>query len=271
MSALQWVQRLAPALFSLVVLSTAPTHVVAGPVYDEVSRSKVLNIGWAEWRPLEYRDTATGELKGFLIETAKILAVRAGLQAKFFEDNWSTMPSGVALGKFHLALMSESPARAQTVDFSHPLYYSVSTAIVDKSSPISTWSALNTKGHSIAVTTGSLADEVLSDMERKGDLKAELVRVKDVGGAFLALTSKKVDAFASQLDALLQITEQRPQYKVVDGHYTRSLFSVGIPKGDNQFKALINKAIVSMLEDKTMDKLLVDYKVLGNNAAEVKE
>ncbi|MER8843686.1 substrate-binding periplasmic protein [Mesorhizobium australicum] len=252
---------------SLVVCSTfAVAQADAASALEKVKSSGEIQVGWAEWRPMEYRDTSTGDLKGVLIAFAEELAKRLGAKADFVEDNWSTLPAGIAADKFQIALMGITEARQKVLDFSQPLYHVPFTVIVKDSSNLKTFDQVNTTENSIAVTTGSSTDELLAGMERAGKLKAKVVRLKDVGGALLSVTTGKTTAFASSIDDLSQIVKQQKALRIVDGSFGASIFAVSHAKGQKDMNEAIDKGVSAMIQDGTVAKLLVQYSVSGSVA-----
>ncbi|MDE2573627.1 MAG: amino acid ABC transporter substrate-binding protein [bacterium] len=236
----------------------------------EVQSTKTLKIGWAEWNPLEYRDVGSNELKGMLIDLGKRIAAKIGAKPVFVEDNWATLASGVAAGKFQIALEGITSERERLVDFSHPLYYSEFTAIVHKDSPYRSWDDINKSNVAISVTTGSSCDQVLGELEKAGKVKARIVRIKDVGPGVLALATGQVQAYTDQKDALLSVLASHPEFALVSGSYSAAQFGVAIPRGQPELKSAIDKAVIGMLKDGTIRALLRQYHVVGNDPASVR-
>ncbi len=246
-------------------LAIAPAAHAASAL-SKIADSKKVQVGWAEWKPMEYKDIATGDLKGVLVAMATEVSKRLGAEPEFVQDNWTTLTAGIAAGKFQISMMGISEGRARVVDFSKPLYHVPFTVIVPSASKATTFEDVNTSDNTIAVTTGSTTDELLTDLEKKGAVKAHIVRIKDVGGAILSLTSNKVAAFASSTDDLAQITAQQPSLKIVKGEFGASTFGVALPKGDKELKAAVDHAVEAMISDGTIDKFLKEYKVAGTIA-----
>ena len=255
---------LGAALFA-AALGARPSH--AASALDEVHKSHTLTFGWAEWKPLEYKDVVSGQLTGMLIDMAGAIAGKLDAKPAFVEDSWATLASGVAAGKFQAALLGITPARAKVVDFSRPLYYTTFTAIVAAKGPVKSWDELNKSGNSVSVTTGSNVDEALTTLAGEQKIKAEIVRIKDVGAGVLALSSGKVTGYADQRDSLLSVVANQPQFRVVDGGYGTARFGVGVPKQDPALEDAINKAISQLIDDGTVKQLLDKHHIVGNEPA----
>ena len=257
------------AALSLVACgATLATQASAQSALEKIKSAQEVQIGWAEWRPMEYRDTASGELKGVLIAMAEEVAKRLEAKATFVQDNWATLPAGIAADKFQIALMGVSEARERVLAFSQPMYHVPFSVVVKEASGLKSFDEVNSAEYSIAVTTGSTTDEVLTELARSGELKAQVVRLKDVGGALLSLTTEKTTAFASSVDALSQIVEQQKALHIVDGSFGASIFAVAHGQGQDDLKSALNEAVAGMIEDGTIANLLVEYAVAGSAAGE---
>lgn len=256
---------LAATLFA-VLAATGQARADTAPTLSTIQKSGSVHIGWAEWRPMEYRDIESGDLKGVLIALAQGIAKRMHVKPVFVEDNWSTLTAGISSGKFAMSLMGRSTERAQVVDFSSPLYSVPFTVIVSGNSSYKTFDEANLPQNTIAVTTGSTTDELLTSLQKEGKIKANVVRIKDVGGAILSLMSGKVAAFASSTDDLLQIIKQQPSLKLAGGSFGASVFCVALPKGDKTLLSGVDDAVQSMMTDGTVASLLKQYSIVGSVA-----
>ncbi len=260
-------QRVAAAVLGIALTVSAAPTAFAGSLLETVQKTHQVSFGWAEWKPFEYHDVLSGQLKGMLIDLAGAIGAQLNAKPTFVEDNWATLASGVAAHKFDLALLGITPERSQIVDFTHPLYYTSFTAIVGAHGTSATWSELNQPGYTVAVTTGSNTDEVLTNLEREHKIKARIIRIKDVGAAIVALASGKVTGYADQQDELMGICANQPQFKIVTGTFGAAEFGVAVAKGDPKFKAAVNNAVVEVLQNGTVQRLLTEYKVVGNQPA----
>jgi len=256
------------AVLTCVTMMLGTTAVHAESMLDLVKKSETLNVGWGEWKPFEYKDVISGELKGIMIDLAGELAKRLDVKAEFVLDAWPTLPAGIAAGRFNVALMGYSDGRAQVVDYSRPLYTSDFTAMVAKSSGITTWDELNVPGNTIAVTTGSSTDEVLAKLTEEGKIKAEVQRIRDVGAGVLAVSSGNVQAYVNQRDSLSLMVAAQPQMALVDGSFGKAWFGVVYPKGDKEFGAAIDAAIDGMIADNYIAGKIAEYEVKGAVQAE---
>lgn len=243
----------------------------ASDLLTSIEETKELKVGWAEWNPFETRDVVSGELKGVLIDIAAEISKRMGAKSVFVLDNWATLPSGIAAEKFNVSIMSITPGRAQVVTFTDPIYSSDFTAIVADNSGFSTWDELNRAGNTIAATTGSAGDEVITALDKKGEIKAQIVRIKDVGAAILAVKTGKNSAYINQRDVLTLMSKQQQGLKVVSGKFGTSPSGLAIPKDDTDALSAFNKVITEMNSDGTTTKLFEKNGIAGIQVGQGKD
>ncbi|CAH1655213.1 putative ABC-type amino acid transport substrate-binding protein [Hyphomicrobiales bacterium] len=242
----------------------APSGAAAGELMSKIQETKTISFGWAEWKPFIYKDVKTGEMTGILVELAKAFSKRLGAEAVFVQDgSWATVPAGIAAGKYQATILTITPARRTIVDFTIPIYSSDFTAIVDKASAAKSWNDLNQKGNTVAVTTGSAGDEVTSALEKKGEVKAEIVRIKDVGSAILAVATQKVGGYVNQRDVLSLIADSQNELRVLDGRFDISTGAILFKKGEPEAEAKFNEAVRSLIKDGTVSRLLAESGVKG--------
>lgn len=71
-----------------------------------------------------------GELVGFDVDVAKKVASLLGLQVRFVNPAWDSIPTGLKVGRFDVSIgsMSPTPERKKNVDFANP--YALSAAVM---------------------------------------------------------------------------------------------------------------------------------------------
>ena len=258
------VKRLVSSILATALLCVAVHSAnAASSQLAAIQSSKTIKFGWGAWTPYEYRDMNDGKLKGMLVELANAIATQMGVKAEFVEDNWSTITQGIASGKFNVAIEGVTIPRQKIVEFSRPLYQTNYTAMVPANSKYQSWDELNQPGVIIAVPTGANVDDQLTILKEQGSFKGELLRLKDVGAAVLQMTTGRAAAYAGQEDHLLAVVADHPEYRIVKGNYGQEYFSVALPKGDPELKAAVDAAVVSVIKNGTMQKLLADYHTKG--------
>ncbi len=110
----------------------------------------------AEYPPFEYLDH--GELKGFDIELAKLIAQELHKKPVFDNMQFSTVLSTIASGKDDAAIatLTITEARKKNFDFSEPYYFEGMAAVYKTSKPVNTVSSLQKK--KLSAQLGSVMD-----------------------------------------------------------------------------------------------------------------
>ena len=116
---------------------------------------------FAEYPPFEYIEQ--GEIKGFDIDLARLLAKKLGKTAVFDNIQFSTILPAISAGQDEAAIatMTITPLRQKNFDFTLPYYFEGMAAVYKKSAPVTTVAALN--GKKVAAQLGSVMDLWLRD------------------------------------------------------------------------------------------------------------
>ncbi len=112
------------------ILGKAPTGLAA----KIVTAGTVVVANDANYAPQSSIDKATGDLVGFDVDVAKKMAEILGLQVKFENPAWETIPAGLNQGKYDVSIgsMTVTPERQKALDFTEPYYYTSGQVFVKK-------------------------------------------------------------------------------------------------------------------------------------------
>jgi polar amino acid transport system substrate-binding protein len=96
----------------------------AETVMARVQRTKIVRFGVVNGQPPYcYRDIATGEWRGFLVDITKDLASQLGAGVQPVESTWGNAVLDIQAGKVDLFFgLAPTPDRAKVVDFTKPLF-----------------------------------------------------------------------------------------------------------------------------------------------------
>lgn len=136
--------------------------VQAADLLDTVKARGTLRIALeGTYPPFNFRDQKTGQLAGYDVDVARLIAARLGLKAEFVTTEWSAILAGLGAGKYD-AIVSQvgiTPKRQQAFDFSQPYTYSSPQLIVRKNerNNYATLDAL--KGKKLGVGQGSVFEQ----------------------------------------------------------------------------------------------------------------
>jgi len=245
-------------LFGILVAGAASllpsSTFAADDLLVRVREAGVLRVantqGHAPWDFLDETNTLTG----FGVEMARELARRMGVQqVEFIPARFADLIPGVEAGRFDLVIAGHTitDERKKIVDFSTP-YMVVGTSVFARKDDASISRIEDLEGKTIGVLAGSVQEDFLNTTfpgrvtvktyenptQALSDLaigRSDGVIYSNDAGAFIALKNKLDVASGLQLD------------REVNG----MLFA----KNNPSFKAELDKAFQSMLEDGTISAL----------------
>ena len=235
-------------------------------VLERVQKDKLLRVGWGTWYPYVFKDPKTNKLTGFSYDLIEELGKSMGARVEWVEDSWATMVAGIQARKFDMTnLMAYTPPRAEAVAFSEPVTKHGLSILVpkDKLATVKSWQDMNKPGTKVAVTLGSNTDFYAT----KALTKADLVRQRTSPESIMALTTGKVDGYASTIDSLIPYTKEHPTLAVLPGEFGASEVSFPVPKGDEPMLKAVNEFVRNSKKAGTIKALLDKYGMDASFAA----
>ena len=207
--------------------------------------------------PMGYRDE-NNDIVGFDIDVAKEVAARLGVEFVAQPINWPSKELELAGGNIDCLWngVSITPEREKSMAMSFPYLNNQIILYVMKDSGIDSLEAM--AGKSIAVQTGSFAEEVL-DSEEYADFKASLTQVLSYDEYLTAL----MDLQAGGVDAVLidqVVAEFRiagmgtdqivPVVSLADDNY-----GIGFRQGDIALRDKVEAVLTEMKADGTLAEI----------------
>jgi len=181
------------------------------------------------------KDSATGELKGVVIDLGKEMARRIGVPFEpVIYPNPPALIGGAKSGDFDVALMGINAERAAAMDFSAPYMETEQGYLVRAGVPIATASDVDQAGIRIVVLEKGGFDLHLSSTLKN----AELVRAKSGAEIYALLDTGKADVVAGAKAALFTGAASRPNSRVLEGRIFAEPLGMGVPKGRNTAAAV---------------------------------
>ena len=134
--------------------------------------------------------------------------------------------------------------RQQQVAFSDTIFIIGTRLLVKKDSGIQDFPDL--KGKNVVVTAGTTSERLIREMNEKQGMKMNIISAKDHGESFLTLQSGRAVAFMLD-DALLageRAKARKPgEWVIVGTPQSKEAYGMMLPKGDSQFKTLVDETI----------------------------
>jgi ABC-type amino acid transport substrate-binding protein/phage tail protein X len=154
-------------------------------------------------------------------------------------------------GDLIAAALTRTPEREAQIDFSTTYFKDGQRLLIDGQSQIEGVCDLN--GRKVAVIRSSTGAESIIEAARACgfDIAPDLIRVQRQEQALDLLMRDEVAAFATDGIALENAARGTP-FRIVGNHFSDEPYGIGIPKGDERFRELIDRTLAEMAEDGTL-------------------
>ena len=223
-----------------------PAH--AADQLDTVKARGTLRIALeGTYPPFNFKDPKTGQLTGYDVEVAKLLASKLGLKPEFVTTEWASILAGLGAGKYDVIVsqVGITPKREQTFDFSQPYTYSTPQLIVRRNERTEYSKLEDLKGKKVGVGQGSVFEQ-----QAKAVPGIEVKSYPAAPENLQDLAFGRVDAALndSLMVAWLLKSSQLP---IRAGARVGALERTGIAfqKGNPKFHAAVDKALEAVRAD----------------------
>jgi polar amino acid transport system substrate-binding protein len=189
---------------------------------------------------LAKKDAATGAEGGIAVDLARELARRLNVPMTIVPyTSAGAMASGASGGAWDVAFLAADPGRAGEIAFTAAYLEIDSTYLVPADSPIKTMADIDKPGVRIAVSEKSAYDLYLS----RALMHATLVRIPGVDASVTMFFKDTLDALASLKPVLVDLADQHPGSRVLEGAFTSVRQAVGTPKGREAAAAYLRRFV----------------------------
>lgn len=206
--------------------------------------------------PFNYKDKS-GQLAGYDVDVATLVAAKLGLKPVFVSTEWSAILAGLAAGKYDVIIsqVGITPKRLEAFDFSTPYTYSSPQLIVRKNETARYATLADLKGKKLGVGQGSVFEQ----------------QAKAAGGidvkSYPAAPENLQDLAVGRVDAALNDSLMvayllsNSTLPIKAGARVGQVERMGIPlqKGNPQLKAALDKALADAGADGSLGKISVKW------------
>ena len=266
----------AAALLLLLVSGTAlaacgNTSASSNPdrVYDHVIQSKTVTWGVKYDTTLfGLKSVKTNKLEGFEIDLAKALTKQilgskgTAVFRPITEKTRITLLHNGSLDAV-ISTMTITKERMKVIDFSDVYFDASESMIVKKTSKIRNIADLNHKGVVVIAIKGT----DVSNQVAKLAPKAKVKQFDDYGSAFNALKAGQGDAMIDDNGILAGLIADDDKFTLTGDALAQEPYGIGVEKGQDQMRQAINKALKTVRQNGTYDRLVRKWfgKVSGFN------
>jgi cystine transport system substrate-binding protein len=149
----------AGALLAACALA-APT--LAADLLDAAKARGTLRIALeGTYPPFNFKDPKSGQLAGYDVDVARLVAARLGLRPQFVSTEWTAILARLAARKYDVIVsqVAITPQRAHAFDFSEPYTYSMPQLIVRSNERARYASLDDLKGKTVGVGQGTVFEQ----------------------------------------------------------------------------------------------------------------
>jgi len=244
--------------------NTVTTSDETNRVFERVTRSGQLRVGYLINPPYLYKKGSSGEFSGIFYDVMEELGKRLNLKVVWVEEaNLATISEGLDNNRYDLIAypLWRSSERAKKVAFSTPLYYTPVGCYsrVDDNRFDSDLSLINSPGVKVSTIDGELAESIAKKDYPKAQI-TPLPSLSDYSQMLLQVATKKADVtFHSMVEAIRYMEKNPNTIKQVSREPIRVYAECYVlPIQDYQFQTMINETVLEMIENGFIKKAFKD-------------
>ena len=255
---------------------------------DQIRESGALRLGYvAEARPFSYRDPA-GKPAGYAIALCEKVAaaVKANLglpqlRTEFVEVGAEDRFDAVKQGKVDLLCTGGAPtvARRQQVSFSIPVFVGGIGALMREDAPASVREILEgrpepyqprwraslgqvLRDRIFAVVRGTTAAAWVGAKRDEFEIAAKIETVDSFAAGVERVMARRADVFFAERAMLLEAAARSPaagELIVLDRYFTYEAPALALPRGDEDFRLLVDRTLSSLFRSDEIKALYTPY------------
>ena len=219
----------------------------ADTTMGKIQAKGTLMVGTKFDQPLYGEKTLGGDVEGFDVEIARIIAGELGVKAEFVEAVSKNREPFIQNGNVDIvvATYTINDKRKKVVDFAGPYYKTGQSLMVRKDD-----TTINSKDDLAGKKVCSVEGSTPAERIKTEAPKAALTLFDTYGKCATALENKQVDAVTTDEAILLGlVSKKKDAYKVVGDPFSEEPYGIGLKKGDQAFRDFINDTLEKIYED----------------------
>lgn len=241
-------------------------------LYNRVLRTGTIRCSYCAYPPYCIKDPNTGNMTGIFVEVMEQIGRKLELKIEWTEEvGWGTILEGLESGRYdvHGSGLWQNSSRGKKGYFSVPLFYNaIRVWIRADENRFKSLTDLNSPDVRISVQDGAI-ENIIAKTDFPIAQQVSIPQLNPWSDNLLNITTKKADATFAELGVITPFLEKNPgTLKELEiGHPIR-IFANSYPfkMGENEFKSMIDSAIMELISEGTIDKILKKYeKVPGEH------
>lgn len=278
------------AMFAAACVALACAMPASSQTLDRIKETAFIKLGYLDdARPFSFASTA-GKPEGYTVDLCKHIVEE--LKKELALPNLQSEFAPVALDFRMFALdaaridllcspTSVTLAKRKEASFSIPVFGGGLRAVMLKDSAAKLRAAIEAdakakpttpvwrgspaarvlKGMTFAVVTGTTSEKWLEGRRQSLKVDAKVEPVPDYHTGLRLLQEGKVDAFFGDRNLILAAIDPgaRKNYTILDRQFTHEPYALGMAKGDDDFRAAVDRALSHIYASPDFAKLYAKY------------
>ncbi len=236
-----------------VFASPDPTQ---SPTLQQIKQRGELRVGFdIGYMPFEMRNK-TGEIVGFDVDLARVLARKLGVKVTLLNIAWDGIIPALLTDKFDLLMggMTITKERAERVDFCDPYMEIGQTVLISRvlAERVKTYSDLNRPEFKLVTKLGTTGDIATRKMLSRANIRS----FESEADAAMEVRNGRADGFIYDSTFNLVFAAQNKGSVVnLMPPFTKEPLGWGVRKSDPAFRLWLNQALAEMKSDGTYQAL----------------
>jgi polar amino acid transport system substrate-binding protein len=244
------------AIFFFTGTACAGPPPTESPTLQQIKQRGELRVGFdLGYMPFEMRNK-TGEIVGFDVDLARVLARKLGVKATLVNIAWDGIIPALLTDKFDVLMggMTITPERAERVDFCDPYMEVGQTVLISRklAERVKTYSELNDPKFKLVTKLGTTGDIAT----RKMLSRAEIRSFEAESDAAMEVRNGRADGFIYDSTFNLVFAAQNKDSVVnLMPPFTQEPLGWAVRKNDPTFRLWLNQALAEMKTNGTYQAL----------------
>ena len=248
---------------SAVAAPTSATGASAAPTSAAVALPTSIKIGTdASYAPIESFDKDGKTIIGVDPDLGTALGKELGIKVTFVEAKFDGLVTGVASGRYDLAMsaMTDNTDREKQVDFVD--YFSAGTSFMIKKGGKTVTTIADICGLNVAVEKGTTQLDDATAQAKKCSKPDTVLPFDDQGGANLALSSGRADVVMADSPVNAYAAAQsKGNFVIVGQVYGTAPYGIAVPKKSTALRDALVTALNKLIADGSYKTLLTKWGV----------
>jgi len=246
---------------ALLLVAIVMVGVLAGCSSEKgmtIEKGKLVMSTNAAFPPYEMT-TDNGGFEGIDVEIAQAIAKKLGLTLEIKDMSFDAALLAVQEGKSDIVMagVSVTDKRKMVMDFSDSYATGIQVVIVKEGSDVT----MDNLGEQLIGTQrGTTGYIYASDTPENGGYGEDHVKAFENGAAAVnALLNDQVDCVIIDSAPAKEYVAANPGLTTLEGNWVEEEYAIGMPKGNTELVAAVNKALAELIADGTVKSIVDKY------------